>query len=52
MSNGLHEEFERSREAVWAHGEDIKILAALRAKLEMEAQMADNVAALQRPSTA
>lgn len=44
----LYSEFERSREAVWAHQEDVKALDALRARLNAETEMAENVTQLRK----
>ena len=41
--NRLYNEFERSREAYWAHQEDQKALDALRVQMEAERVMAENV---------
>jgi hypothetical protein len=46
--NKLYNEFERSREAYWAHQEDVKALEAIRRKMDAESAMAANLAAVQQ----
>lgn len=46
MPYDLHTNSEQSRETLWARKEDAKALEALRRKLQAEAELARNVAAL------
>lgn len=45
--NRLHDEIERGIEALWARKQDAAAIEALRNKMNAEAEMALNVAALQ-----
>ena len=48
----LYGQFERSREAIWAHKEDVKAIENLRQRFASEQEMARNVAKLQSKSSA
>ena len=48
----LYGQFERSREAHWAHKEDVKAIEGLREKFAAEKEMAENVAKLKPLSCA
>lgn len=48
----LYGEFERSREAVWAHKEDVKAIEGLRDKLAAEKEMAEKLAKLRPQANA
>lgn len=47
----LYGKFERSREAVWAHQQDVEALEKLRERDRAEAQMNENVVRLKAQSS-
>jgi hypothetical protein len=48
----LYGKFERSREAAWAHKEDVKAIEALRDRMSAEKEMAEKLAKLRPQSCA
>ena len=49
--NDLYGQFERSREAVWAHKEDVKAIEKLRDQMDAESEMGEKLAWVKQKHT-